>query len=40
MTLRRHEITNEQLKQIKGFFPSYSIGRPPKRSNREMLFYG
>ncbi|MGQ4286610.1 transposase [Bacillus thuringiensis] len=37
MTLRRYELTNEQWEQIKGFFPPYSTGRPPKRSNREMF---
>ncbi|MDR4292585.1 transposase, partial [Bacillus cereus] len=37
MTPRRYELTNEQWEQIKDFFPPYSTGRPPKRSNREMF---
>ena len=37
MTSRRYELTNGQWEQIKDFFPPYSTGRPPKRSNREMF---
>lgn len=37
MAPSRYELTDEQWKQIEGFFPPYTTGRPSKRSNREMF---
>jgi len=37
MAPSRYELSDEQRKQIEGFFPPYTTGRPSKRSNREMF---
>ena len=37
MVPSRYELSDEQWKQIEGFFPPYTTGRPSKRSNREMF---
>lgn len=33
----RYELSDEQRKQIEGFFPPYTTGRLSKRSNCEMF---
>ena len=37
MSQHRYEVEDEQWEQIKDFFPSYTTGRPSKRSNRSMF---